>query len=85
MTIEPKRIPYIPRKAPIHMMLVKDGPGFYIEGVEIDHFGQGKTEEEAVSSFKKSLIWTIEAHIKEHGHLDALFEFIPINLDKDLE
>ena len=54
------------------VLLFDDGPSWFAQGLEIDHFAQDSTKEAVKENFKKSLQWTMDAHIKEFGHLRNL-------------
>lgn len=55
--------------------LEPDDGGWFASGMvgNLDHFSSGRTQEEAIESFNKSLVWTFEAHMKEYGNLNYIF------------
>jgi len=65
------------------VLLYEEDGGWFAQGLQIDHFAQGTTEDEAKKSFTKSLKWTMEDHLKQFGKLEYLLTPAPAQVWKD--
>ncbi len=58
----------------IGIKITKEGDNaFFAESIKTgDHFSQGRTKNEAIANFIKSLSMTVDEHLKRHGHIKQL-------------
>jgi len=56
----------------LRVRLFNDDGYWFAQGLEIDHFAQGQTEEKAKLNFISSLKSTIKHHLELYGHLKNL-------------
>lgn len=61
----------------VKVLLYEENGAWFAQGLEVDHFAQGKTEDEAKLNFGKSLGWTIEEHLRTYKHLNNLLKLAP--------
>jgi hypothetical protein len=54
------------------VFILKDGDFWIAQGLQINHFSYGKTEEEAKDRFVSSLKSTIQKHLEVYKHLEYL-------------
>ncbi len=61
----------------IRVILFKEEPYWYAQGLEIDYLSQGDTMEAAKDSFEKGLTYTIHENLKLHGTVDPVLKVAP--------
>ena len=59
---------YTPGTRLLHAYVTPDGDAFFIQSLEIDHFGQGNSVEDAVTGFLESLMLTAKEHLSMFEH-----------------
>lgn len=60
----------------VNIRFYEEEGGYFVEGIygKGEFFAQGKTMDEAVDGFLKSIKWTLEAHMKEYGNIDQIVD-----------
>lgn len=61
----------------LHVMLLKDGKGWFAQGIEIDYAAGGESLDEAKKNFEDGLAMTIKEHLARHGTIDKLLTPAP--------
>jgi len=61
----------------LKVLIIKDGPFYYAQGLEIDYGAQGSSIKEAKANFQSGLYQTIALHIETEGHIDGMLKFAP--------
>lgn len=62
----------------LHVHIVRDGDGWFAQGLEIDYGVQGDTVEEAKHNFEIGLEGTIDLHLKMEGDINGFLKFAPM-------
>ncbi len=57
---------------PIKVVISHEKDGWFAQGLDVDHFAQGTTEQEVKDNFANSLGRAIVKHLNKHGHLGFL-------------
>lgn len=61
----------------LHAYVIPDDNALCMQGLEINHFSQGKSVEDAITGFLETLKETAKMHLIEHRSLNALLEPAP--------
>jgi hypothetical protein len=61
----------------LRVLLVKDGDGWFAQGLEIDYAAAGSTVEEAKKNFETGLELTVHEHLRVHGTISRFLTVAP--------
>jgi len=64
----------------IRVLLLKDGDGWFAQGLEIDYGAQGDSLDEAKSEFEDGLEAMVHEHIRVYGDIKKLLTVAPNDL-----
>jgi hypothetical protein len=61
----------------LYVVLSKTNEGWFAQGIQIDHFAEGTTEDEVMDNFASTLAKTIDLHIGTYSSIDRLLVTAP--------
>jgi hypothetical protein len=70
--------------ANIRVLILKDGPFWHAQGLDLDYAAQGHTPEETRKNFEIGLKATIDQHLRMYGHLGNFFKITPAEICHNL-
>lgn len=61
----------------LHVLIIKDGDGWFAQGLEIDYASAGSSVAEAKKTFETGLEKTVHEHLIMHGGIEKLLKVAP--------